>query len=113
MTSSTVSLKPILCFKSQHLTTIGLNIFVNVESRTEYLIASVSVIDKNAEMISIGKVRNCREAPRSSGCEGRDFTDFGWDYGDYGIVSLRDKHESPPIDVDIGSTVGNCHCDCA
>ena len=26
---------------------------VNVESRTEYLIASVSVIDKNAEMISI------------------------------------------------------------
>ena len=79
---------------------------VNVESRTEYLIASVSVIDKNAEMISIGKVRNCREAPRSSGCEGRDFTDFGWDYGDYGIVSMRDKHESPPIDVDIGSTVG-------
>lgn len=79
---------------------------VNVESRTEYLIASVSVIDKNAEMISIGKVRNCRDAPRSSGCEGRDFTDFGWDYGDYGIVSMRDKHESPPIDVDIGSTVG-------
>ena len=79
---------------------------VNVESRTEYLVASLSVIDENAEMISIGKVRNCREAPRSSGCEGRDFADFGWDYGDYGIVSLRDRHESPPIDVDIGSTVG-------
>ena len=40
---------------------------VNVESRTEYLMCGrAPVIDKNTEMISIGKVRNCRDAPRSS-----------------------------------------------
>jgi len=75
------------------------------DTRTDYVIVNASTADANAELITIGQVRNCHAMPRTSGCVGKDFDAWGWVSGDHGFTSVKSERYSPPVDLRYGTTL--------
>ena len=78
---------------------------INVDDSTEFVFVRAETADADAERVGMGaSFRNCRAAPRSPGCAGRDVdavAAWGWTAGESsgGVVAVESGELSPPLDL--------------
>ena len=78
---------------------------VLLDDSTEFVSVLAATADATADRVEMGgSFRNCRAAPRSPGCAGRDvdaIAAWGWTAGDSsgGVVAVESGEISPPLDL--------------
>lgn len=78
---------------------------VLLDDSTKFVSVLAATADATADRVEMGgSFRNCRAAPRSPGCAGRDvdaIAAWGWTAGDSsgGVVAVESGEISPPLDL--------------